>query len=92
MITTTWTNAPADLLGLGGAGVPSCTSAGMPLPDATAPTSAAVQGTGVPTSGIVVRPRAAFRQTGTQERDHNYIGATNDGTTLGNHSPGRPLS
>jgi hypothetical protein len=92
MITTTWTDAPADLLGLGGAAVPSCSGAGMPVPVAMAPTFAAVKGTGVPTGGIAVRLRKDFRQTGTQERDHNYIGATNDGTTLGIHPPGRPLS
>jgi hypothetical protein len=64
----------------------------MTVPVAIAPTFAAVRGTGVPTGGTVVRLREAFRQTGTQKRDHNYIGATNDGTTLGNHTPGRPLS
>jgi hypothetical protein len=86
MITTTWTNAPADLLGLGGAAVRPCT--GMP---GMSPQVAPVQGTGVPAGSTVARVRADFR-TGTTTFDHNYIGAKNDGTTLGNHPPGRPQS
>ena len=86
MITTTWTNAPAALLGLGGAAVRPCI--GMP---GMSPQAAPVQGTGVPAGGTVTRIRPDFK-TGTPARDHNYIGAKNDGTTLGNHPPGRPKS
>jgi hypothetical protein len=92
MISTTWTNAPADLLGLGGADVRSCTGVGLTVAVAMGPDFAPVQGTGVPIGGTSVRLREAVRPTGTQKLAHNYIGASNDGTTLGNHSPGRPLS
>jgi len=88
MITTTWTDAPTGLSGLGGAAVRSCSGV-MAAPIAS------VQGTGLPIAGTAVRMREAFRPTGTQTRsalDHNYIGAKNDGTTLGIHTPGRPLS
>ena len=46
----------------------------------------------LPIGGTAVRLREAVRQTGTQQFTHNYIGAKNDGTTLGNHPPGRPQS
>ena len=88
MITTTWIDAPTGLSGLGGAAVRSCSGA-MIAPFAS------VQGTGLPIAGTAVRTREAFPPAGTQTRpafDHNYIGAKNDGTTLGIHTPGRPLS
>jgi hypothetical protein len=88
MITTTWINAPADLLGLGGAPVRS----GMTVAVAMAPCFASLQGTGAPIGGTPARLREAVRQTGTQQFTHTYIGTKNDGTTLGNHSPGRPQS
>ena len=88
MITTTWTTAPADLLGLGGA--PVCS--GMTVAVAMAPHFASLQGTGAPIGSTAVRRREAVRQPGTQQVTHSYIGTQNDGTTLGNHSPGRPQS
>ena len=94
MITTTWSNAPADLLGLGGLDARACT--GMPLGVAMVPTGAPVQGTGLPIGGTAVRIREAFRQLGTVTGgaafDHNYIGTKNDTTTLGIRSSRRPLS
>jgi hypothetical protein len=95
MITMTWTKAPADLLGLGGAAVRPCSAVGsrMTADVAMVAPFAPVQGTGLPIDGTVVRLREAFRQTGTTPLfAHNYIGAKNDGTTLGIHTPGRPLS
>ena len=97
MITTTWTAAPAALLGLGGTAVRPCTGfgSGMPADVAMVAPLALVQGTGLPVDGSVVRIREAFPPAGTQTRTartHNYIGAKNDGTTLGIRSPGRPLS
>ena len=97
MITTTWTDAPAALLGLGGAAVRPCTGfgSGMPIDVVMGAPLASVQGTGLPVGGSAVRIREAFPPAGTQTRTartHNYIGAKNDGTTLGIRSPGRPLS
>ncbi len=96
MISTTWTKAPADLLGLGGIDVrpaygPGLRSGGGDLLAArTAAPTAPVQGTGLPTGGTAVRLRPVTRQP---------IGAVvvtttfeNNDTTLGNHSPGRPQS
>jgi hypothetical protein len=97
MITTTWTKAPADLLGLGSsaarrcAGFDSRTVIGI----SPAPRVAPVQGTGVPADGTAVRLRPVFQAARIEVRNatlaHNYIG-TNDGTTLGICSSGRPLS
>jgi hypothetical protein len=92
MITTTWTNAPADLLGLGGSDARSCAGTGMPIGVAMVPTVVPVQGTGLPTAGTAVRVRDAFPQTGTARFEHNYIGTKNDATTLGIHPSRRPLS
>jgi hypothetical protein len=96
MITTTWTNAPADLLGLGGTAMRPCPSAvsgsAVPADVAMVAPTARVQGMGLPIGGTVVRVREAFPQTGTPTLTHNYIGAKNDGTSLGIHTRGRPLS
>ena len=81
MITTTWTKAPADLLGLGSSDVRRCTGydARTGIAVSPAPRVAPFQGTGVPAGGIAVRLRPLA---------HNSI----DGTTLGIHSSRRPLS
>jgi hypothetical protein len=96
MITTTWTNAPADLLGLGGTAVRPCpvavSGSALSADVAMIAPFGAVQGTGLPIGGTVVRVREAFPQTGTPPFAHNYIGAKNDGTSLGIHTRGRPLS
>jgi len=93
MITMTWTDAPADLFGLGGAALHPCSvvRSGMRADVAMVAPIAQFQGTGLPTGGTVVRLREAVR-TVTPPFAHNYIGAKNDGTTLGNHTLGRPLS
>ena len=68
MITTTWTKAPADLLGLGSSDVRRCTGydARTGIAVSPAPRVAPVQGTGVPAGGIAVRLRPDFGQAGTQ--------------------------
>ena len=95
MITTTWTNAPADLLGRGGSDARACAGFGTSFGVFVAPTVVPVQGTGLPTVGSAARLRQDVPQvdmtTGTT-REHNYIGTKNDATTLGIHSSRRPLS
>ena len=94
MTNMTWTNAPAGLLGLGGSDAPACAGFGMPFGFAVAPTVSPVQGTGVPTVGTDARLRqvAPIGTAGIQTLEHNYIGTTNDATTLGIHPSRRPLS
>ena len=96
MITTTWTKAPADLLGLGSSDVRRCTGydARTGIAVSPAPRVAPVQGTGVPAGGIAVRLRPDFGQARTQAQFLNGALAHNsiDGTTLGIHSSRRPLS
>ena len=85
MISTTWTKAPADLLGLGSADV-------RPYPGVVVcPTPVTVQGTGLPTGGTAIRLRPVFEPAPTQALAHNSI-AQNDGTTLGIHSSRRRTS
>ena len=96
MITMTWTDRPRRPLRPGRRRRASVLRVRQPHHPARrrrhgAP-FAPLQGTGVPAGGTVVRLREAFRQTGTQLFAHNYIGAKNDGTTLGIHTPGRPPS
>jgi hypothetical protein len=92
MISTTWTKAPADLLGLGGldvrryAGVRTCGPV-APMQG----TGVSVEGTVAPFGGIAARLRPAVEQPGTQALAHNFIG-TDNGTTLGIHSSRRPQS
>ena len=95
MITTTWTTAPAGLLGRGGSAAPACAGVGMPTGVLLAPTGVPVQGTGVPAFGTAARIRQDVPQVGVttgEAFDHNYIGTTNDGTTLGIPSSRRPQS
>ncbi len=99
MITTTWTNAPADLLGTGGVDARVCTGSGMPFGGAMVPTLVPVQGTGVPAVGTAARLRPAAGigmttgfGTGIEATDHNQIGTKNDATTLGICSSRRPQS
>ncbi|HEY0402635.1 MAG TPA: hypothetical protein VGD09_11495 [Blastococcus sp.] len=97
MITTTWTKAPADLLGRGSSDVRGCTGfdARSGIAVSPAPRVAPVLGTGVPADGTAVLLRPVFRQARAQASlgalTHNSIGA-DDGTTLGNCSSRRPLS
>ena len=97
MNTTTWTMAPADLLGLGGAAVCPVRRSRPAAPSsasARAPRVAPFQGTGVPAGGIAARLRPEpsrldrrSRRTVAHTIAHNSIG-----TTLGIHPSGRPLS
>jgi hypothetical protein len=107
MKTTTWTQAPADLLGMGGSVARPCTGLELRavIGVSPAPRVAPVQGTGVP-AGSASRLRPAFLQTAflqtvaPQTVVLARIGARNaafthnsiDGTTLGSHPSGRPLS
>ena len=93
MITTTWTKAPADLLGLGGTAVRECAALdSRSVMGATPATSAApFQGSGVSTAGVAVRLRPAIQAFRTEVQNvtsaHNSIG-----TTLGICSSRRPQS
>jgi hypothetical protein len=105
MTKTTWTFAPAGVLGQGSAdarpyaGVVVC------------PTPAAVQGTGLPAGGFAAEVRGVFgADTARLRALHSSVAVLartdapaaqkfiaqqstqNDGTTLGIHSPGRPQS
>jgi hypothetical protein len=94
MISTTWTKAPADLLGLGGLDVRPAYGPGLALglhvaERAGAPTATA-QGTGLSAVGTAVRVRPVVRQA----IGHDVITNSfqNNGTTLGIHSSRRPQS
>jgi hypothetical protein len=100
MITMTWTNAPADLLGLGSAAVRPCTGIDVAVSAALRTPVAPVTQTGLPTGGTAVRLRPDFRQARadveakrrTTVFAHNYIAVENDGTPLGIHPSRRPQS
>ena len=85
MISSMWTQAPADLLGSGGADVRAYPGV------VVCPTPVTVQGTGLPIGGTAVRLRPVFEPAPTQALAHDVI-AQNDGTTLGIHSSGRRKS
>jgi hypothetical protein len=94
MISTTWTKAPADLLGLGGLDVRPAYGPGLGLglhfaERAGAPTATA-RGTGLSAVGTAVRVRPVARQA----IGHDVITNSfdNNGTTLGIHSSRRPQS
>jgi hypothetical protein len=95
MISTTWTKAPADLLGLGGFDVRPAYGSGLCLgfgfaQPAVAPTATA-QGTGLSAVGTAVRVRPATRQA----IGHGFVTTKsfeNNGTTLGIHPSRRPQS
>ena len=102
MISTMWTKAPADLLGTGGLDVRPVFGPGLctgslenPALRITAP-SAPVQGTGLPAGSTAIRLRPVTRRPIGHDvvTEQAYDGMTfeNNGTTLGNHSSGRPQS
>jgi hypothetical protein len=95
MITTTWTKAPADLYGPGSSAARGCAQLDQRAPIGVSPAPAL--GTALPAAGTAARLRPAVvgqadalatfgARTGAPI--HNYI----DGTTLGIHPSGRPLS
>jgi hypothetical protein len=92
MITMTWTDAPADLLGLGSAAVRPCTGVDAAM---RAPITPMTE-TGLPFGGTAVRLRPGFAQAPTAARTttfaHNSIAVERDGTPLGIHPSRRPLS
>ena len=94
MKTTTWTTSPADLLGLGGSVMRSCTDLDLRAVIGVSPATygAPFQGTAVPAGGTAARLRpevqvSAWNTVAANPAAHNSIG-----TTLGIHPSGRPLS
>jgi hypothetical protein len=97
MITTMWTKAPADLLGLGSSDVRRCTgmATGIAVSPALRPPVAPVRQSGVPAGDTAARLRPVFRQACAQVQfsgpdaalTHNSIG-----NTLGICPSRRPLS
>jgi len=85
MTDMTWTDAPADLFGLGGSDLRRCTDrdSRLRIGVSPAPRVAPFQGSGAPAvtvgAGTVPAGNAAYA--------HNSIG-----TTLGIHPPRRPQS
>jgi hypothetical protein len=93
MISTTWTKAPADLLGLGGLDVRPAYAPGMGsgFAERVVAPIAPPQGTGLSAVGTAVRQRPVARPA----IGHDAVTPTsfqNNGTTLGYHSSRRPLS
>ena len=106
MITTTWTAPSADVLGLGGADVhtgglimsgPAAPLQGTGLSAAacglTTAVSAPTAAAGTDAFGVtpVAVKRRAHERLAERFIAPTYL-PTNDGTTLGIHSPGRPQS
>jgi hypothetical protein len=105
MNTMTWTDAPADLLGLGGSDVRRCTDRDSRLLIGVrpAPRVAPFEGTGVPAGGIAGRLRPVVLQAstpaGSQGGNQGGVKApvapyahNSISTTLGIHPSGRPMS
>jgi hypothetical protein len=101
MISTTWTKAPADLLGLGGIDVRPVFGPGLCswfaeylVAPVDAPMATA-RGAALPAGGTAVRVRVRLRPV-TRQATGQVVVTTNffqnNGTTLGNLSPGRPQS
>jgi hypothetical protein len=98
MITMTWSNAPADLLGLGGLDVRPAYGPGpcSGRAERTVAPFAPAQGTGLSAVGTAVRPRPVIGRV----IGHDVIAQSgvitqsfeNNGTTLGIHSSGGPQS
>ena len=106
MISTTWTKAPADLLGPDGLDVRPAFGSGMCTGSVESPAliSAAplapVQGIGLPAGGTALRLRSLARRpigavvvtTTYDDKAHARTTFENNGTTLGSHSSRRPQS
>ena len=100
MISMTWTNAPADLLGQGGLDARPAYALGLCAglaERAVAPTAAPSRGTGLPAGSTAVRLRSVTRRP----IGHVVVSGAafdksttfdNNGTTLGYHSSRRPQS
>ena len=96
MISMTWTAAPADLLGLGGADVRPCSGIDIAVTPAPRAPMTSVIATGLPTGGPAVRLRPGFAPVGADVRTtvvtHNSIAVEQDGTPLGIQPSRRPQS
>ena len=96
MISMTWTAAPADLLGQGGADVRPCSGIDVAVTPAPRAPMTPVIATGLPTGGPAVRLRPGFAQAGADVRTtvvtHNSIAVEQNGTPLGIHPSRRPQS
>ncbi len=94
MTSMTWIKSPADCRGVGSAAVRPCTGIDVAVSPVRRSPITSVQGTGLPFGGTAVRVRPEVRQAGAgaTASTHNYIAVTNDGTPLGIHPSGRPLS
>jgi hypothetical protein len=91
MITMTWSNAPADLLGLGGLDVRPVHGSGLCRYERVVSPIPTPQGTGLSAVGTATRLRPVTRQA----FGHDVVTTKsfqNNGTTLGNHSSRRPQS
>ena len=103
MSRTSFAFAPAGVLGSGNADVRpySCAAVPSALLGGQVGVVAVVKGSGLPVSAPATGMPARFRgwateatgaPTGFDVRQHIDLITQNDGTTLGNHSPGRPKS
>jgi len=101
--STPFAFAPAGVLGSGSLDVRpySCAAVPSALLGAPVGVAAVVKGSGLPVSAPATGMPARFRGWATEAtgapstfdvRQHNDLITQNDGTTLGNHSPGRPKS
>jgi hypothetical protein len=94
MKTMTPISAPADILGLGGSAVRGCAGldSRIAIGDSPAPHVAPVQWSGVSTGGTAVRQRLVFQAVRLEAGQTSFAHNSIDGTTLGIHPSGRPLS
>jgi hypothetical protein len=102
MSSTSFAFAPAGVLGSGSVDVRPYSCAAVPSAPLGAPVgvAAVVKGSGLPVSAPATGMPARFRGWATEAtgapafdvRQHDDLITQNDGTTLGNHSPGRPKS
>jgi hypothetical protein len=98
MINMTWSNAPADLLGLGGLDVRPVHGSGLCRYERVVSPIPTPQGTGLSAVGTATRLRPVTRQAfghdvvTTKSFENNGTSFENNGTTLGNHSSRRPQS
>ena len=91
MISTTWTKAPADLLGLGSLDVRPAYGPGQCFAERAGAPAATAQGTGLSAVSTAIRLRPVTRQA----IGHDVVTEKffdNTGTTLGIHSSRRPQS
>jgi hypothetical protein len=99
MLSMTWTAAPAGVAGLGADVRPYAVECAAVRPDLSG-ARVAVQGTGVPTGDVILRHRGTGLFTTGMSTATTFAPLSqqfdqipqHDGTTLGFHPSGRPLS